>query len=128
MWLFVIAAVAEALTGLAVIVAPVLVGRLLLGAELDLAGAGIARFGGLAFVGFALACWPAGGSGSGAIWPRRALWIFQPAAAICLVLVAVTTGLSGILLWPAVAYHAFATVALARPAIARSRLGKDTLR
>jgi len=122
MWIFVVAAAAEAL------VAPLLVGGLLLGADLNPARAAIARFGGLAFVGFALACWPAGGSGGGAIWARRALWVFQPAAAICLVLVTVTTGLSGILLWPAVAYHAFATVALARPAIARSPLGKDALR
>jgi hypothetical protein len=52
----------------------------------------------------------------------------MPRLPICLVLVTVTTGLSGILLWPAVAYHAFATVVLARPAIARYRLGKDTLR
>ena len=112
-----IAAIAEALTGLAVIVAPVLVGRLLLGAELDPAGAAIARFGGLAFIGFALACGPAGGSGDGALAARRALWVFQPAAAICLVLVALSSGLSGILLLPAVAYHALATIVLAWPAI-----------
>lgn len=119
--IFAIAGAAEALTGLAVVVAPALVGRLLIGVDLDAAGAAMARFGGLAFIGFALACRPASGAGDGAAAARRALWVFQPAATICLVFVALVTGLSGLLLWPAVAYHGLATVVLMRPAISPQR-------
>jgi hypothetical protein len=66
-------------------------------------------------VAFALACWPAGRIG---IAPGCALWLFQPAVAICILLVAFVGGLAGPLLWPAVVHHAAAAVVLARAAIA----------
>ena len=101
---FTVAAAAETLTGLAVLAFPGTISRLLLGAELGAAGEALARFGGIAFVFLGIACW------SGASW--RALWLFQPAAALCLVYVALGSGMHGVLMWPAVAYHTGATILL----------------
>jgi len=101
---FTVAAAAETLTGLAVLAFPGTISRLLLGAELGAAGEALARFGGIAFVFLGIACW------SRASW--RALWLFQPAAAVCLVYVALGSGLHGVLMWPAVAYHTAATILL----------------
>ena len=102
--IFTVAAAAETLTGLAVLAFPGTISRLLLGAELGAAGEALARFGGIAFVFLGIACW------SGASW--RALWLFQPAAAVCLVYVALGSGLHGVLIWPAVVYHTGATILL----------------
>ena len=50
--------VAEAVTGLALIVAPSLVGRLLLGAESTGVAIPVARVLGIALIAFGVACWP----------------------------------------------------------------------
>ncbi len=52
----VIAALAETATGIALIVAPAPVVRLLLGAELEATAVPVARVAGLALVGLGLAC------------------------------------------------------------------------
>jgi len=51
-------AVAEVATGLALIIAPILVGRLLLGEDLAGAAVHVARVAGIALIGLGIACWP----------------------------------------------------------------------
>lgn len=93
-----IAAAIEAATGLALLASPDLVARLLLGAEAGGTGAALGRF-----AGAALAC--------------LALWLFQPVAVACLLFAVFGAGLQGVLLWPAIAYHAAATMLLGRVAL-----------
>ena len=54
----VFAAVGEAATGLALLVAPALVGHLLLGAELTGVAVNLARVAGIALIALGVACWP----------------------------------------------------------------------
>jgi|GEM_PF-3365520 len=54
-WLLAVAALAEALTGLAVLVVPSLVGWLLLGVKLSGAAIPVARVAGIALIGLAVA-------------------------------------------------------------------------
>ena len=52
------AAIAEGATGVALVVVPSLVGRLLLGAELSGVTGVVGRVAGMALVALAIACWP----------------------------------------------------------------------
>ena len=52
------AAVAEAATGLALLIVPSLVGQLLLGEELNGVAIPVARVAGIALVALGIACWP----------------------------------------------------------------------
>ena len=54
----IVAAVAEVATGLALLIVPSLVGRLLLGEELTGAAMPVARVVGLALIALGIACWP----------------------------------------------------------------------
>ena len=103
----VLAAVGEIATGLALLIVPSLVGRLLLGSELAGVSAVIGRVTGIALIALGVACWPG-------------------ATALCGMLTynALTTGYlaclgvrgewAGPLLWPAVALHAVLTFLLGR--------------
>ena len=55
----VLAAVGEVATGVALLLAPSLVGQLLLGAELPGVAMTIARVTGIALIALGVACWPA---------------------------------------------------------------------
>jgi hypothetical protein len=96
------AAVGEASTGLALLIVPGLVGRLLLGEELT----GIARVAGIALVGLGIACWPG--------TPRAGMLTYSAAVTAYLAYLGFTGGSTGILLWPAVILHVILTVLLAR--------------
>ena len=52
------AAVAEAVTGLALLIVPSLVGQLLFGEELSGIAVPVARVAGIALIGLGVACWP----------------------------------------------------------------------
>ena len=52
------AAVGEASTGLALLIVPALVGRVLLGEELTGIAIPVARVAGIALIALAVACWP----------------------------------------------------------------------
>ncbi len=56
--LLIITGVAEAATGVVLMVAPVLVGRLLLGTELAGVSIVVARVAGIALLALGIACWP----------------------------------------------------------------------
>ena len=54
----ILAAVAEAVTGLALLIIPSLVGQLLLGEELTGVAIPVARVAGIALIALGIACWP----------------------------------------------------------------------
>jgi hypothetical protein len=102
------AAVGEALTGLALLIVPGLVGRLLLGEELTGISIPVARVAGIALVGLGIACWPS--------TPRAGMLTYSAAVTLYLACLGVTGRSTGLLLWPAVVLHLILSVQLARAA------------
>ena len=100
------AAVAEVATGAALLIAPSLVGELLLGEELAGAAASVARVAGIALIALGIACWP----GSSLV----GMLTYSTAVMLYLAYLGVVGGLTGVLLWPAVALHAVLSIFLAR--------------
>ena len=105
-WVLIFAAVGEAATGLALLIVPSLVGRLLLGEELTGIAIPVARVAGIALIALGVACWPGP--------PRAGMLIYSVAVTLYLAYVGFAGGLTGILLWPAVAVHAVLTFLLNR--------------
>jgi hypothetical protein len=99
------AAVGEAATGLALLIVPSLVGRLLLGEELTGIAIPVARVAGIALIALGVACWPG--------TPRVGMLTYSAAVALYLAYLGVAGGLSGPLLWPAVVLHTVLSVLLA---------------
>ena len=102
----VFAAVSEAATGLALLIAPSLVGQLLFGAELSGITIPVARVTGIALIALGVACWPGP--------PRAGMLTYSAAVTLYLAYVGFSGGLTGILLWPAVVVHAILTALLTR--------------
>jgi hypothetical protein len=109
----VFAAAAEAMTGLALVIAPSLVAQLLLGEALTGLAAPIARVAGIALVGLGVACWPGP--------PLAGMLSYSTAVALYLAYLGLVGGLAGILLWPAVALHLAVSILLARGLLAGAR-------
>ena len=99
-----LAAVGEAATGVALLVVPSLVARLLLGEELAGVAVAVARVAGIALIALAVACWPG----------KALMGMFTYSAAVTLYLayVGLVGVFIGILLWPAVVVHAILTALL----------------
>ena len=104
--LLTLAAVAEATTGLALLVVPALVGRLLLGAELTGVSIPVARVAGIALIALGIACLP------GLALPG--MLTYSAMATAYLAYVGIGGEWTGPLLWPAVVVHAVLTLLLAR--------------
>jgi hypothetical protein len=104
--LLTVAAVAEAATGVALIVVPSLVGRLLLGAEATGLAIPIARVTGIALLALGVACWP-GPAVSGML-------TYGALVTLYLLYLGIRGEWVGLLLWPAVMLHAVLTLLLAR--------------
>ena len=102
----VLAAVGEAATGVALLIVPSLVGRLLLGEELTGIAIPVARVAGIALIALGVACWPGP--------PRVGMLIYSVAVTLYLAYVGFAGGLTGILLWPAVILHVILTALLIR--------------
>jgi hypothetical protein len=100
------AAVAEAATGLALLIVPSLVGQLLLGEELAGVAIPVARVAGMGLVGLGTACWPGP--------PLVGMLIYSTAVTLYLAYLGFAGGLVGIFLWPAVALHAVLSALLGR--------------
>jgi hypothetical protein len=116
----VLAAIGEAATGLALLILPSLVVRLLFGAELTGVSIPVARVLGIALIGLGTACWPCASA-------SRALcgMLTYSALAMAYLLYLGTRGeWVGPLLWSAVVLHAVLTLLLAR---AWCKTRKDTL-
>jgi hypothetical protein len=105
--LLALAAIGEAATGVALLVVPSLVGRLLLGEELAGVAVAVARVAGIALIALGIACWPG--------TPRIGMMSYSGAVTLYLAYLGFAGGSSGILLWPAVVLHAALTALLARP-------------
>ena len=102
-----IAAVSEAATGLALLIAPSLVGQLLLCEQLSGVATPVARVAGIALIALGIACWPG--------WPPGAgMLIYSGAVTLYLAYLGFAGGLGGVLLWPAVVLHVIRTALLMR--------------
>jgi hypothetical protein len=104
--LLTLAAVAEATTGLALLVVPSLIGRLLLGAELTGVSIPVARVAGIALIALSIACLPG--------LALLGMLTYSAAATAYLAYVGIRGEWVGPLLWPAVVVHAVLTLLLAR--------------
>jgi hypothetical protein len=101
------AACAEIITGLALLVVPSLVGRLLLGEELAGIAIPVARVTGIALIALGIACWP----GRLAL---VAMVTYSTLVALYLAYLGFAGRFAGVLLWPAVALHAVLSIVLVR--------------
>ncbi len=100
------AAVGEAVTGLALMIVPSLVGELLFGEALTGVAISTARVAGIALVALGLACWRDA--------PLVGMLIYSSVVTIYLAYLGFADGLAGVLLWPAVILHAVLSILLAR--------------
>ena len=100
-----VAAVVEVATGLALMIAPSLVGRLLFGEELTVIP--VARVLGIALIALGVGCWP----GSAALC---GMLTYSALVTLYLLFLAIRGEWVGPLLWPVVVIHAVLTALLAR--------------
>jgi hypothetical protein len=98
------AAIAEAVTGLALLIVPSLVGQLLLGHELTGIAIPVARVAGMGLIGLGIACWPGP--------PLVGMLIYSAAVALYLAYLGTAGGFAGVFLWPAVILHVILTALL----------------
>lgn len=110
----VLAAVGEAATGVALLIVPSLVGRLMFDEELTGVGIPVARVAGIALIGLGVACWPGNDAGSNASRALPAMLCYSLFATLYLAYLGFGGEWVGSLLWPAVAIHAVLTILLAR--------------
>jgi hypothetical protein len=109
-----LASVIEAATGIALMIHPLLVVVLLLGAGVSGAGVALGRVAGFALLGLGLACWPNLDSAGANILALRGLLTYNLLTTLYLVYLGIGGQWVGSLLWPAVAIHAVLTFLLAR--------------
>ncbi len=107
------AAVAEAATGLALLIVPSLVGRLLLGEELTGLALPVARVAGIALIALGIACWPGP--------PLVGMLTYSAVVTLYLAYLGFAVGLTGVFLWPAVALHGVLSILLGRAWLATAR-------
>jgi hypothetical protein len=99
-------AIVEAATGLALIIVPSLVGRLLFGAEFTGVANPAARVTGIALLALGVACWPSSTAFCGML-------TYSALATLYLLFLAIRGEWIGPLLWPVVLLHGLLTVLLA---------------
>ena len=100
----IIAAISEAATGLALLIAPSPVGQLLLGVEFAGVALPVARVAGIALIALGIACWP-GPSLAGILIYSALITVYSAYLSLA--------GFAGMLLWPAVVLHVILTALLA---------------
>jgi hypothetical protein len=105
------AAVAEAVTGLALLIAPSLVGQLLLGAELAGVAIVVGRLAGIALIGLGLASWPGP--------PVLGMLVYSAVVTLYLAYNGFDGEFVGRFLWPAVALHTVLSILLSRTWLTR---------
>jgi hypothetical protein len=117
-----VSAAIESATGVALILIPDVVARVLLGNELSGSGIAVARVAGFGLLALGLACWPGGNDATAQA--TRALFVYNLLAGVYLGYLRVAAGFAGFLLWPACILHVLLAFLLARPAYARVRQEK----
>ena len=105
------AALAEAATGMALVVAPSLVARLLLGTELSGVAVAVGRVAGISLLSLGFACWPGKQATSAALCGMITYGLL---VTLYLSFLGIRGEWVGPLLWPAVALHAVLTLLLVR--------------
>jgi hypothetical protein len=104
--LLIAVAVAEALTGVVILLVPGLASVMLFGSELDDAGEAMARVAGILLVAIGGACWPGPG--------RLGMIVYGGGVTLLLAALGLLGQATGPLLWPAVAVHVVLTGLLLR--------------
>ncbi len=104
--LLVLTGVLEAATGVALMVSPALVGRLLLGAELAGVAVVVARVAGIALLALGVGCWPGPAS--------LGMLTYNLLATVYFLYLAIGGQWVGLLLWPVVGLHALLAILLGR--------------
>jgi hypothetical protein len=112
----VFAAIAEAVTGLALLAIPSLVGRLLLGQQLVRVAIPVARVTGIALIALGISCWPA--------TPLIGMFVYSSLVTLYLAYVGFVGEFSGVLLWPAASVHAVLSLLLGRALLAAEARSK----
>ena len=104
----ILTAVIEAATGLALIAVPVIVVRLLLGAEISGASIPLGRVAGAALLALGVACWLARDDAQSRATRGLvvAMLMYNLVATAVLAFAGIGLGLHGVVLWPAVVLHA----------------------
>jgi hypothetical protein len=100
-------AIAELTTGLALLIVPSLVARLLLGSELSGVAVPVARVLGIALIALGVACWPGRTALCGML-------TYNALGAVYFTWLAIGGEWVGPMLWPAVVLHAVLTALLTR--------------
>ena len=108
-------AATEGATGVASLLAPSLVVRLLLGTDLPGVGPLVVRCFGVALVSLAIASWPRWAETEPSMQAVRAMVVYNVMIAGLLGFAGAAAHLGGPALWPAVAIHALVAVLLVRP-------------
>ena len=106
-----VAAAVEAVTGLLLIVAPHLLAKLLLGAEVMGVSIVIGRVAGIALLSLGVGCWFGRQEATGG-WALAAILLYNVLVTLYLAWVGLGAEFVGVLLWPAVVVHAVLTVLL----------------
>jgi hypothetical protein len=99
-----IAAVGEITTGSALLLAPSLVGHLLLGEGLAGVAIPVARVAGIALIALGVACWPG--------TPLLGMLLYSAVVTLYLAHLSFSGGYGGIMMWPAIAVHGALAVLL----------------
>lgn len=120
------AALAEAATGVALIVAPSLVGQLLLGTELSGVAVAVGRVAGISLMSLGIACWPGMEASRSALGGMATYGLL---VTLYFLYLGIRGEWVGPLLWPAVALHGVLTVLLVRAWLSKksSHIDQSTL-
>lgn len=121
------AAVLEMAMGLALMIDPALVARLLLGEGASGAGVVVGRIAGLGFLSLGLACWPVGDTSIRSS-SFRAMFLYNVLVAGYLGILGARGRWVGWLLWPAVMIHTGMSIVLALVWIRDLRYSSQFLR
>ncbi|MDD5139433.1 MAG: hypothetical protein PHY43_04125 [Verrucomicrobiales bacterium] len=113
--LLIFTGVAEAATGVALMVAPALVGRLLLGAEFAGVSIVLARVAGIALLALGVGCWPGPAS--------LGMLTYSALATVYLAYLALGGEWAGPLLWPAVVLHGILAILLGQAWLMQQKTG-----
>jgi hypothetical protein len=119
--LLAVTAVGEAFTGLALLIYPSLVVRLLFGVEIAGAGVLMSRIAGIALIALGSACWPRRDAGGRAL---QGMLSYSLLATLYLGYLGIGGEWVGWLLWPAVVVHAVVTIFLMRGAQRNTKLSE----
>ncbi len=119
--LFRVSAIIEVLTGIALLVAPLLVIGLLLGDGLGPIGIAVARVLGIGLLSVGVAAWETPEQDI-RLPPRAGLCVYNVGAATVLVILGVAGGMTGLLLWPTAALHALIGAMMLWVILTRSKI------